>query len=349
MSGGVVRTTSAGTRPSGRIRVLHALPGPDGTTQYVDHLIGGVPPEIETLTFSWPRAIFGAYDVLHLHRPRLLVRQARGGRLAGQLLTAVLLLRLELTETPVVRTVHDRVPHAAGDRLERRLLDALDRRTALWIRLDPTTALPPDVRTATIPHGHYRSAFPPRPGTTPEPGRLAQIGPIRRDVGTDRLLEVFGAIDDPSLRLTVAGRPQDDALAGQVAAAAAADVRVTLRLDHLADDELAREVRHAELVVLPCAPVHDAGAALIALSLDRPVLVPRDAATDALAREVGEGWVLMFDGALQRGDLLRALAAARLTRERGVPPRLDDRDWELVGRRHADVYRRVAPDAADRR
>jgi beta-1,4-mannosyltransferase len=339
---------SSGTRE--RIRVLHVLPAPNGTTQYVDHMIGGAPPEIRILTFSWFRAIFGAYDVLHVHWPEFLVRQRTpAGRFVKQLLACTLLFRLEVTETPVVRTAHNIEPHESGNRLERRFLEALDRRTALWIRLNPTTPLPAGVRHATIPHGHYRSVFPPDPSTTPEHGRIFQFGLIRRYKGIERLLEVFGAIDDPALRLTIAGKPQDDALAGHIAAAAAADRRVEARLEFVSDEVLAHEVRRAELVVLPYTQMHNSGAALLALSLDRPVLVPRSAATDALAREVGEGWVIMFDGVLQRGDLLRAMAVARLTIERGTRPHLADRDWELVGRRHAEAYHKVVPDVGWRR
>ncbi|WP_454860201.1 glycosyltransferase [Promicromonospora soli] len=333
-----------------RIRVLHVLPAPNGTTQYVDHMIGGAPPEVQILTFSWFRAIFGAYDVLHVHWPEFLVRQrTRAGRFVKQVLAYTLLLRLELTERPVVRTAHNIAPHESGDRLERRFLDALDRRTALWIRLNPTTPLPAGVRSVTIPHGHYRSVFPPDPRTTPEHGRLIQFGLVRRYKGIERLLEVFGAIDDPAMRLTIAGKSQDAALAAHIAAVAAADDRVEARLEFVSDEVLAHEVRSAELVVLPYTQMHNSGAALLALSLDRPVLVPRSAATDALAREVGEGWVIMFDGELQRGDLLRAMAVARLTLERGTRPHLADRDWELVGRRHAEAYRKVVPDVGRRR
>ncbi|WP_423463031.1 glycosyltransferase [Promicromonospora sp. MS192] len=326
----------------GLVRVLHVLPAPDGSTQYVDHMIGGAPPEVRILTFTWLRAIFGAYDVLHVHWPEFLVRQRTvPGRIVKLVLAWTLLLRLELTETPVVRTAHNLAPHESGDRLERAFLAALDRRTELWIRLNPTTPLPLGVRTATIPHGHYRSVFPPDPATVAEPGRLLQFGLVRRYKGIERLLDVFGSIDDPGLRLTVAGRPEDAGLAEHIAAVAAADPRVETRLEFVPDDVLAREVRRAELVVLPYLQMHNSGAALLALSLDRPVLVPRSEATDALAREVGEGWVIMFDGTLQRGDLLRALAAARLVRERGTRPHLADRDWELVGIRHAEAYRRI--------
>lgn len=327
----------------GVVRVLHVLPAPDGTTQYVDHMVGSATPDVRILTFTWWRAIFGSYDVLHVHWPEFLVRQRTAlGRAVKLVLAWTLLLRIELTDTPVVRTAHNLAPHESGDRAEHAFLAALERRTELWVRLNPTTPLPLGVRTATIPHGHYRSVFPPDPGTVPQPGRLVQFGLVRRYKGIERLLEVFASIQDPGLRLTIAGKPQDDALAVHVAEAAAADPRVEARLESVPDADLAREVRRAELVVLPYTQMHNSGAALLALSLDRPVLVPRSEATDALAREVGEGWVIMFDGTLQRGDLLRALAAARLVRERGIPPHLDDRDWDLVGIRHAEAYRRVA-------
>lgn len=345
-------TEPAGAEPSARerIRVLHVLPAPNGTTRYVDHMVGAAPPGVTVLTFSWLRAVFGAYDVLHVHWPELLVEQRNPvGRLAKVALAYTLLLRLELTETPVVRTVHDVPSREPGARVARSFLDSLDRRTTFWIRLDRTTPLPPGVRAETIPHGHYRSVFPPDPRTRAEQGRLVQLGLVRRHPGIERLLDVFRAVNDPVMRLTVIGPAPDPALAQHIEAAAAAYDRIEARLEHVSDEVLAREVRRAELVVLPDREMRNAGSALVALSLDRPVLVPRCAAMDGLAREVGDGWVIMFDDTLQPADLLRAMAVARMTRERGTRPHLDERDWERVGRRHADVYRKVVHTHVGRR
>ncbi|GAB2471260.1 GDP-mannose--glycolipid 4-beta-D-mannosyltransferase [Promicromonospora xylanilytica] len=340
----------AGSSARERIRVLHVLQAPNGTTQYVDHMVGAAPPEIAVLTFSWFRAVFGAYDVLHVHWPELLVEQRNPvGRLAKVALAYTLLLRLELTETPVVRTVHDAASREPAVRLARPFLDTLDRRTAFWIRFDPTAPVPAGVRAETIPHGHYRSVFPPDPRTRAEQGRLVQLGLVRRHEGMERLLDVFRAVNDPVMRLTVIGTAPDTALARHIEEVAAAHDRIEARLEHVSDDVLAREVRRSELVVLPDRGMHNAGAALVALSLDRPVLVPRCAAMDGLAREVGDGWVIMFDDVLQPADLLRAMAVARMTRERGTRPHLDERDWERVGRRHADVYRKVVRTVVGRR
>jgi len=77
---------------------------------------------------------------------------------------------------------------------------------------------------------------------------------------------------------------------------------------------------------------------LVALSLDRAVLVPRTASTEALAAEVGPGWVQLFEGELSPEDLVTALARLADAPLSGRPD-LTDRDWSNVGRRHAQAYR----------
>ena len=52
-------------------------------------------------------------------------------------------------------------------------------------------------------------------------------------------------------------------------------------------------------------------AALLALSLDRPVLVPANPVNDRLAEEVGPVWVQRYAGALTAEVLTSALAAVR--------------------------------------
>ena len=51
--------------------------------------------------------------------------------------------------------------------------------------------------------------------------------------------------------------------------------------------------------MLPYRHMHNSGAALTALSLDRPVLVPETDVNRDLARETGPGWVVTFAGELR--------------------------------------------------
>jgi hypothetical protein len=99
-------------------------------------------------------------------------------------------------------------------------------------------------------------------------------------------------------------------------------------------------VTEAELVVLPYRDVHNSGAALLALSLDRPVLVPDNEVTAELAAEVGPGWVHRYDGELTAETLRRALSAVR--EERRAPrPDLSGREWDGAAAAHVAVYRQA--------
>ncbi len=234
-----------------------------------------------------------------------------------------------------MRTLHNLAPHESGGSTETRLLGRLDGRTDLWILLNdahPVTA----ARRVLIPHGHYRGRYPDLVGAVQQPGRLLYFGLIRPYKGVDALLAAFTALADPSLTLRLVGRP----IAGwrePVEAACRRDPRITARLEFVADAVLAEEVRRAELVVLPFRSMVNSGTILVALSLDRPVLVPRTPANELLAQEVGSGWIHVFEGPI-RADHLRETVDAVRASPPASPPRLDGRDWASIGQRHLEAY-----------
>jgi len=343
---GFASATRLNSRSKGRsgaahreLRVLHVLAPSDVKTQYVNQMIESAPSGVTALTFTWPLALFGAYDVIHLHWPEFLLRHQRPSvRLVKRLLVLLLLFRLWLTNTPIVRTAHNLAPHEAGGSLEGALLRIVDRRTRLWIKLNPTTALPAAAKSVVILHGHYRGRYP-ETKTVAVPGRVLQFGLIRPYKGVGRLLDAFAQVSAPDASLHIVGRPSTDQLRDAVRAQAGRDPRVTCILEFVPDDLLAHEVRSAELVVLPYNELHNSGVALVALSLSRPILVPRTASSESLALEVGDDWVRTFDGRLTATDLEKALSAASELRARGIHPELRDRDWDHVGRAHEAAYR----------
>lgn len=331
-----------------RIRVLHSLAPPDGKTKYVDQMTEGAPEDVDVAYFSWKSAIRGDYDVLHLHWPELLLRAPRLPLRIGkrQAMRATLLLA-RIRRIPVIRTVHNLRPHEEGGRIERRLLDAIDRQTSVFIRLNPTTALEPGMRGVTILHGHYRDRFAQHPRNDRERGRILYFGIIRPYKNVEGLIDVYTRRDRPGTSLRIVGSPSAD-LRDRIAALIDAHPAVSGRLAFVDDDELVREISAASLVVLPYAEMHNSGAALVALSLDRPILVPRTPSNSALADEVGDGWVIQYDGPLTEEVLTDALAAADGIAP-SVRPRLEDRDWDAIGRRHRDVYRTAIAGAGGRR
>ncbi len=296
-------------------------------------------PRLEMQFFSWRRALVGRYDVFHVHWPeQLMGGWTRKGRLARRLLTALFCLRLWVTRTPVVRTWHNLERPTGLAWIDHRLLDALDRLTRLRIRLNPVSPMPAGAPHVTILHGDYKDWFAAHPRREARPGRLGYVGLIRRYKGVEELLEAFAGLDRPDASLHVAGSPSSEELASAVRTATQVDPRVTARLEYLDDADLVQEVTASALVVLPYRHMHNSGAVLASLSLDRPVLVPDNEVTRELGKEVGDDWVLRFSPPLTVDHLAEALEKVSQAPGPGAVPDLSRRSWARAGVEHADAF-----------
>ncbi len=322
------------------ITVLQSLSPPDGTTRYVNQVVEGAPNAVTMRFFSWRTALLGRYDVFHVHWPELLIRAPRPlkARLRRGALYA-LLVRARLQHIPIVRTAHNLTPHEAGQTSETRALNALDKGTVLVIRLNPTTPVVPESRAVTILHGHYRDRFSGMPLPESVTGRILYFGLIRPYKGVETLLQSFRALADPDLTLRIVGRPSSG-LGEIITAEAAQDARISAVLRFVSDEELVIEVGGAELIVLPYREMHNSGVLLVALSLDRPVLVPSTPSNQALADEVGPDWIYLYEGELTPEIVRDALERMRTAGAR-PRPRLDDRDWTTLGVQSYHTYLRA--------
>ncbi len=336
--------------------VLHSLRPPRGASGYVDLVVEATAPGTTLRFFGWPAALFGRYDVLHVHWPELLVRDSARpwARVLKRRLLDLLLLRLRLTRTPLVWTAHNPSPHESGPPAEQRSLARLVRRVDLVVDLGAGPGARPGpgpgasthastgtgrAVTVAIPHGHYRGLYARYPEQASEPGRVLHFGIVRPYKGVPVLLEAFSDLPDAGARLSVVGRPH----AGQgevVERAVAADPRIEATLAYVGDDVLVAEVRRAQLVVLPyLGGMRNSGAILAALSLDRPVLVPRSPTNTALAAEVGPGWVLQYDGDLTSAELSGTLAAS--AQRPAARPLLDARGAPAQSALYREAYERA--------
>lgn len=294
-------------------------------------------PGIQLSFFSWRRAILGRLDVLHVHWPELLVGGHRlSGRIARRALTAVFLLRARLTKVAIVRTLHNLERPSDMARIDLLLLDAVDRLTTMTITLNDDTPLPAGQPRRTILHGHYRDWFAAHPTPDAIDGRMGYVGLVRRYKGVEQLIDAFRALDAEGSSLSVAGRPSTDDLAAELTALAADDDRIDFHFRFLDDAELVARMSEAQFVVLPYRHMHNSGTALAALSVARPILVPDNEVNRALAVEVGEQWVHLFDGELTDADLSRVRTAIAAGLE-GAPD-LSQRDWSTVGAAHSAAF-----------
>ncbi|MGM1029610.1 MAG: glycosyltransferase [Actinomycetota bacterium] len=298
--------------------------------------------EVEHLRFSWRDALLGDYDVFHWHWPEVMLHGTTWWKTLGKcVLTWALWRRLRTSKRiAVVRTVHN-VELPDDGRLRQWLLRRIHRDADLLIALNDETALD-DRPSVRIPHGHYRDWYGRHAEAKAEhvPGRIGAFGEVRRYKNLGALVDAYAdaAARRPEMSLQIGGRPSSPTLAQSLEERATELPGLDLQLRFLEDGELVRLATQAELVVLAYRFMHNSGSVLAALSLDRPVLVPRNPVNESLAREVGEPWVQMYDGELCGEQLLDALEDVAAIPPDAAPD-LTRRNWDRTAADHATAYR----------
>lgn len=343
----VMRAVSRRARDAdGTLVVLQSFPEPgEVTNPYIDMLKQALEaePDVDLRVWTWREALLRRHDVFHAHWPEVMVNNGNPPvkKAVRQLLFVVFFLRMKLQGTAIVRTMHNLELPLDISRREAFLLRLLERHTDVFIRLNDSTPAPPGRLFLTIPHGHYRSWFESFARPSQVPGRISYFGMIRRYKCVEDLVSAFHAIEDatPDLSLTVRGMPSTQALVDQLTSCAEGDPRIAFRFEFLSDAHLVATAAEAELIVLPYREMHNSGSALVALSLDRPVLVQDNEVNRRLSKEMGPGWVHLYRGDLTGEHVVGAILAARLPRS--TRPNLSGREWSGAAASHAEAFRRA--------
>lgn len=260
-------------------------------------------------------------------------------------------------------TIHNAAPH--DDRhpeVQRRLRAALveladlvhlhSLRAAGWARAE--LGIPAE-RLVVVPHGNYRPRFHPL-GGDPAASRAALgiqaearvlllFGRLDAYKGGAELLAAAGRLDRPELWLILAGRqvaPLDGALAALPEAVRA---RIVVEPGPVPDERVALLFHAADMMAAPYRAVLTSGAAMLALSLDRPVLGPALPGLLDLVEDGIEG--LLYDPAAADG-LERAIArflalpAERLrAMQAAARARALLHDWTIAGNLMGGVMTRL--------
>jgi glycosyltransferase involved in cell wall biosynthesis len=316
---------------------------------------GGVKVE----EYGWRRILRRRYDVWHLHWPE--------GHLNDR--SAAVALRRTASElswirwarsrgTRIVWTVHNLRAHEGyHPALEavfwRDFIGHLDGHISLS-RASQAQALARFPRLAevpgfVIPHGHYRTSYP-APleraearralGLDPMATVVALVGYVRAYKNVPRLIHAFRALSDRSLVLLIAGESKSPELSAQIREAAEGDPRIRLDLRFLDEERVHRYLSAADLVALPYREVLNSGSAILALSLDRPVLAPDAASIVELQETVSPAWLRTYSGELNAERLGTALEWVRQTSRPGPAP-LESLDWDRIAAATLAAYRQV--------
>lgn len=322
----------------------------EGDNPFLKLLFESFDDTISLDPFSWRRALGGRYDVLHVHWLEYLVRSENpAARPIKMVLFALLLLRLTLLRTPSVWTVHNDTPHdVSANVVERALLALWSRRVThkVFLTRAAQSEAGSPARSSVIVHGDYRPVLvhgtPPPPAQPP--AEILHFGHLRPYKGIEPLVEAFvGAWPDEAHRprLRIVGRAKDPAYGAALAALVDGVAGVELTEEFLPDADLEAIIGAADLVVLPYKKMNNSGAALLALSIGRPVLVPDGPTTRELQAEFGRDWVSLFQHPFGPADLARVVEVRDAPLRHQVPD-MRARDWSVLGRMYSDLFHELA-------
>ena len=170
-----------------------------------------------------------------------------------------------------------------------------------------------------ILHGDYRGVYP--DGIGKAEGRrslgvpsdskvLLFFGQIRPYKDVPRLIKAFELLEDQTVHLVIAGHAPDANLQDEIIQLARSNPRIHLKLTLISSDRVQLFMRAADLVVLPYRAILNSGAVLLALSFQRPVLVPHIGSMAELQHVFGDRWVMTYRGPLGAIKLTAALGSA---------------------------------------
>lgn len=293
--------------------------------------------------------------VLHLH---WLSPYLRGRRVAAFLFSALKFIidaaLVRLSGRRIVWTLHNLVPHEARfpslEIYARRLLCKMSSAVIVHGSAGRDEVVSrfgcgPE-KIFLIPHGHYRTAYPPptsqqaaREVLGLEPARTIFLffGMIRPYKGLTRLLRAWAKASLTDAQLLIAGaclpeyRSELESLLKDVTGVIWHDRRI-------ADEHVSHYFTAADVVVLPFERVQTSGSVVLAMSYGKPVIAPRLgdvpetlAGADDLLFPPGDGAAL--------AERLSQAATTDLSHLATRTARAAERlDWALIGRRTGIVY-----------
>lgn len=160
----------------------------------------------------------------------------------------------------------------------------------------------------------------------------AFVGQIRPYKGVAQLIRRFVEAKLTNSTLLVAG-DATESMMRELENAAVPGPNVRLCFGFVDRNDIQKYLRAADLVILPYTEILNSGSAILALSFDRPILVPDRGALAELRSFVGPDWVNLYEGELSPGTIR---AAVHWTKARQIQPDarapLDALNWEHVGR-----------------
>jgi beta-1,4-mannosyltransferase len=335
-------------------RLLATALAKQGVNVVMRAAIGGLPVFGAIRTHGKP-------DLLHLHwiapffvRSKTARSIEKAFRFAGQLVIARLL------GIKIVWTIHNLLEHERRHvHLERlfsqflvRLCNQLIVHCSFARKAIIETYRIPDLckdKICVIPHGHYIDSYANQISQEQARAKLElgtdeivflYFGRIRSYKGVLPLVEVFRKLESPQVRLLIVGRPASEMIGMELMRRCQPDSRICLFPKFIPDEDVQLYMNAASVVVLPYQDILNSGAALLAMSFAKAVIIPR---LGCIPEVFGSQGGFLYDPD-EEGGLLKAMQQALVADLAAMGQhnyhRAKHFDWNVIARQTYEVYRR---------
>jgi len=328
----------------------------DSSNPYTPLLYSEMGPNVLVDEFSASK-LLRSYAVWHIHWPESLLNirnPSRAKLKLGAFFAAVDYLRWRGVK--IVWTMHNFKSHEAlyphlEARFWRRFIPRVDgaislSETGLSIAKAKFPGLQ-RVPTVVIPHGHYRGQYPMSAvqgreslGIPANARVVLFFGAVRAYKNIVALVHAFREVATPDALLYIVGQPNTAALTEEIRKAASTDNRVRVVFEFVKNEDVSKFMQAADLVVLPYRTILNSGSALLALSFNRPILVPDLGSMGDLKNDFGSAWVQTFSGNLDAPTLERSLDWSAQPRP-SICPMPEKYNWQSIRSETIRFYERI--------
>ncbi len=320
-----------------KLRVLYSFSGFNlQSNPYVVHLVAGLRDVVTSVFFSFLRAIFGRYDLVHLQWPEYLLKsESATKRLLKTVLCLLWIQRIRLTKIPVIYTVHNREPHEKIDAISQAVLRRLLALVTLRIYINESLENPTD--GITILHGMGSKTKSTSHEATVGRGDLLFFGTLKRYKGIEDLVDAFAELSSGQFSLTIAGLGSDQ-MNQYLTSVASDSSNIHFIQGHVPEGKLSDLIESSNLVILPYKYFYNSGVAFAALEKGKRILIPQSESSSSLVQEFGSAQIRLFMQKVTSEDIVNALTENKCQTKGEVR----DRSWNTVCFLHNLVYTTIA-------
>jgi glycosyltransferase involved in cell wall biosynthesis len=166
------------------------------------------------------------------------------------------------------------------------------------------------------------------------------FGQLRNYKGIPHLIESFGRLAEEHVRLIIAGKPFNNAIASEIEKLGASDPRIRSVCNFIPEKDINVYMGAADVVVLPFTNVLTSGSLLLAMSHGKAVIVP---AVGCVPEDVDERSGFLYDAsdpAALHGAMVRALHAPTESMGNFNSRLAKNRTWRRMAEETAEIYKR---------